>query len=180
MKQSTQDGPQRIKYIPYRESMHMEKNLGALLGALVFIGGILIIGRTPFAPINGRQDSWIFVSVAGLCWCALALILKNRKLRKNWIRVKARCLDREIWKGDTNDGDTGKTWYFILLCEFDLHGRTYKVTPGYWTTFATKGSVTRFLDKRITTGGLVEIYVNPDNPLQTELVGRDIKDLLLH
>jgi hypothetical protein len=110
----------------------------------------------------------------------LSLAYDARKRRRNWKRIKAKRLDKEIYKEKTIDADGhGITWHFQLLCEFELDGKTYKVTPAYWRTFFTKRGAKNFLESKIKNG-MCELYVNPDNPLETEFVGNDIKDFLLH
>jgi hypothetical protein len=175
------DGPVRIQYIPFERTLKpMKPNWGALVGALIFIGGILLMGRTGLERSFHCQGFWIYISFGGLLFALYSLLVGGRRVRRNWKRVKARCLDQEIFIEYSDDGDAGKSWSFILLCEFEFNGYTYRVTPDFWTTFITKGSVSRFLSKRVYSEGFCDIFINPDNPLQTEIVGRDIKDLLLH
>ena len=94
--------------------------------------------------------------------------------------LEAKCLDREIRQVCSPHGHGGKTWAFRLLCEFELAGQTYRVTPDYWTTFSSETSVASFLDQAVSPKGCCRLYVNPANPLQAELVGHDLKDALLH
>ena len=174
-------GPQRLKYIPYeRKRGFIRPNPGALIGSLIFLSAILLPGNIGLGNLFGSPGVWIWIAVGGLLFGIFSLAYQARKNRKNWIRVKARCLDHEVWKGFSNDSDGDIVWNFIMLCEYEFGGKTYRVTPAYWCSFPSQGSVLRFIGKRISPEGTCEIYINPDNPLQTELVGRDIKDVLLH
>lgn len=120
-------------------------------------------------PWTQRQDIWLSLMVIGLALGLLSLILKALWIRRAWKRVRARCLDHEIWEDYAEGPDSGKTWYFQLLCEFKLHGRTYQVTPSYWRTFATKAGVSSFLERKISPSGWCQLRINPKNPLQAEV-----------
>ena len=144
-------------------------------GAWVFSGALILACGLPFVLKN--RKAYLIMMVGGLSLALFSLFFKARRVRRNWVRIPARVLEREIIKEEDSEG---KTWAFRLLCEFDLNGRTYRVTPGFWRTFATRWGINRFLDNRISDGGLCELFVNPESPDQTELVGRDVKDFLLH
>lgn len=183
------DSP-RIQHIPYGRPKVVKPNGWCLVGVLIFISGIFgpaLIGRI-FGPdavklpkILELKSEWVIVAVclSGLLIMAIGLIRSGQKNRRHWIRVQARCLDQDYWREWSDGPDDGKTWTFRVLCEIELNGRTYRVTPGYWSSFGAQRSVQRFLDKNIKDG-MCELHVNPDDPLQTEFVGHDIKDVLLH
>jgi hypothetical protein len=77
-------------------------------------------------------------------------------------------------------GGARKNWAFRLLCEFDLGGKRYTVTPCCWSTFVSESSVNAFLENIVSPAEKCQIWVNPKNPLQAELIANDIKDFLLH
>jgi hypothetical protein len=120
-------------------------------------------------PWTQRQDIWLSLMGIGLAITFFSLGIKALWIRQNWIYVRARCLDQEVWKGLSDGPDPGKTWYFQLLCEFELKGQTFRVTPSCWRTFATKAGVSRFLKRKISPSGWCQLRANPDNPLQTEI-----------
>jgi len=127
------------------------------------------------SPWVQNHKIWLTLMVAGLLAAFLSLIGKAVWIRRNWRYVAAKCLERDVWK-DLGDGpDAGKTWYFRLLCEFELDGRTYRVTPSYWRTFATQTGVSNFLKRKISSEGWCLLRVNPANPLQAE-IGPDYDD----
>ena len=165
----------RIKSIPFRDKYAMmETNWGALLGALLFFIGIAA----------GFKIKILFlISIAGLLLMLVSTFIRGRNVRKNWVKISAQCIDREIKHTLGRPGPRGgvrRVWTFQLLCEYEMNERQYTVTPGYWTTFISEHRLQTFLEKVISSDGQCQLWVNPDNPLQTELVANDIKDLLLH
>ncbi len=172
---SSEKSEWRIKSIPFRDEYAMMKtNWGALLGALLFLVGI-------FAGF--KVKALFLISIAGLVLALFSILFRGRIVRRHWKKVSSQCIDREIKQVLSTPGIRGgarKTWAFQLLCEFDLSGKHYTVTPGYWTTFISERRIQAFLDRVISLDGKCQLWVNPDNPLQSELIGNDIKDLLLH
>ena len=168
-------GEWRIKTISFHNDYAMmETNWGALLGALLFLVGI-------FAGF--KVKALFLISIAGLVLALVSILFRGRIVRRHWKKLSAQCIDREIKHvlGKPGlRGGAGKTWAFQLLCEFEISGEQYTVTPGYWTTFISERQLQTFLDKVISLDGKCQLWVNPDNPLQAELAGNDIKDLLLH
>ncbi|MFW5733543.1 MAG: hypothetical protein ACOCWR_00625 [Oceanidesulfovibrio sp.] len=134
------------------------------------------------SPLLDRTMSWVVVMATGLVVMFVSLWHGGRRVRRDWRRVQARVLDKEIYEdiGYADGADSGTTWFFTLLCEFELNGETYRVTPSFWRSFGTQSGVRRFLEKVVNRNGLCELWVNPKNPLEAELVGRDVKDALLH
>ncbi|MFA9423272.1 MAG: hypothetical protein ACERLG_06825 [Sedimentibacter sp.] len=165
----------RIKNIPFCDSFAMMKtNWGAIIGSLLFVGGI-------FA---GFKASPLFsISIIGLFFTLISILFRGRIERKNWEKVLAQCTDRE-WKSVLSlagsKGGVRDVWAFQLLCEFELGGKMYTVTPGYWSTFISESQLLKFLNKVITSEGKCMLLVNPKNPLEAELIANDIKDFLLH
>ncbi len=165
----------RIKPIPFRDPYaRMETNWGAVVGALLFVGGIIA---------GFKMKALFAVSIAGLGIALASILLRGRIVRKNWKQVSARCIDRE-WRSVRGKpgprGGTRNTWTFLLLCEFEFDGELHRVTPGYWSTFSSERRVQEFLDRVISPSGQCQLWVNPKNPLQAELIADDIKDRLLH
>ncbi len=165
----------RIKTIPFRDDYAMMKtNWGALLGALLFLVGIYA---------GFKVKPLFLISIAGLVLGLFSVLFRGRIVRRYLEIISAQCIDREIKHVLGTPGLRGgarKTWAFQLLCEFEINGKQYIVTPGYWTTFISERLIQKFLDRVISFDGKCQLWVNPDNPLQAELIGNDIKDLLLH
>ncbi|MDQ7825076.1 MAG: hypothetical protein RDV48_19905 [Candidatus Eremiobacteraeota bacterium] len=165
----------RIEHIPSESESRVQANPLAALGALVFVGCIIM--ALVIKAADAVRLVWLLSGMAGFGLSLLAGWYKARQERRSWIRLKARCIDRE-WHSVRVP--KGTTWTFRILCEFTLEGRHYKATPVYWTTFISEKALTDFLEKVIAPDGTCELYVNPKDPLQVELVGKDIKDLLLN
>jgi hypothetical protein len=152
----------------------METNWGAFLGALLFIGGI-------FAGL--KVKALFSISVSGLVLALASILFRGQIIRKNLKKVLAQCTDKE-WKSiigaPGQRGGVREVWTFQLLCEFEIAGKQYTVTPGYWSTFISEDRLQNFLDQVISRDEKCQLWVNPKNPLQAELIANDIKDLLLH
>jgi hypothetical protein len=165
----------RIKTIPFRDPVaKMETNWGALFGALLFVAG----------GVAGLKVKALFsISFFGLVLALVCIFFQGRLVRRNWEKVSAQCIDKE-WKRVLGKpglkGGVRETWAFQLLCEFELEGKLYTVTPGYWSTFISAGRLEKFLDRVLSSDGKCQLWVNPKNPLQAELLANDIKDILLH
>lgn len=172
---SSENSDWRIKAILFRDNYAMmETNWGALLGALLFLLGIFV---------GFKIKIFFLISIAGLVIALFSVFFRGRRIRRNWGKVPAHCIDGEIKRVLSTPGLRGgakKTWTFQLLCKFELREKQHMVTPGYWTTFMSERRLRKFLDRAISPSGKCQLWVNPDNPLQAELIGNDIKDLLLH
>ena len=176
MGQMSQRTTWRIAHIPAAFESKVQMNPFGLLGAILFFGCLLraMIIKTGDAV----RLRWVAGAVFGLGVGLLAGWYRARRERRSWVKVKAQCLDREWHLIRIKSGRT--TWVFRILCTFDFEGKQYRATPIYWTTFFSEGALMRFLEKAIAPDGTCELYVNPRDPLQVELVGRDLKDLLVN
>lgn len=171
---SAEESGWRIQSIPSRDPYAMmETNWGAVLGALFFIGGI-------FAGL--KVAALFLISIFGLVLALISILFRGRIVRRNWKKYWPNARTRNGKSpGDTwPRGGVRLTWTFQLLCEFELDGNRYTVTPEYWSTFISENRLQKFLDKVISPDGACQLWVNPKNPLQTELIANDIKDFLLH
>ncbi|MCF8070148.1 MAG: hypothetical protein K9L30_16315 [Desulfobacterales bacterium] len=173
--ESSKKSEWRIKPIHYRDPHAMMKtNWGALFGAILFVGGI-------FAGL--KVNVLYLISVFGLVTGLISIFFRGRIERRNWKKVVGQCTDREWKRVPGTPGQRGGSrmvWTFQLLCEFELGGKIYTVTPGYWSTFISEARLVKFLDKVILPDGKCRLWVNPENPFQAELIANDIKDFLLH
>ena len=172
----------RIKWIPHEASnqtLAVKGNPVTALGALGFVAGIALVLST-----ENRQ--WTALIVGGLIVMFGSLLYSARKKRADWVKLPARCIDREMGKGIGRGGKP--VWSFRILCEFEYDGREYRVTPTHWLnvsyqTFAEdkgRSVVERELARVVGVDGMCWLYINPENPLQAEIASDDIKDKLLH
>ncbi|MDD5260513.1 MAG: hypothetical protein PHD76_01565 [Methylacidiphilales bacterium] len=168
-----------IQLIPYDDPskpMRVQTNLYALVGVLVFLGGFLLF-------LQKHDRIYLCVAVVALGLACLGLLFVGRSKRRGWQRLNAVCIDREHKRCHRIGGGAasgGYTWAFRLLCKFEFEGTEYSVTPGFWRSFASEKGLLRFLEKTINGDGICALYVNPQNPLQTEFSGGDLADWLLH
>lgn len=141
----------------------MQTNWWTLLGALLFVGGVVV-------SLISIDKSLILISLFGLFLSLISLYFGYRKKARNRKIETARCVDRE-WKQVPGRlglrGGTTKVWTFMLLCEFEIAGQLYSVTPGYRSpTFLTEKQLKKFLNKVITSDIRCRLRVNSENPLQ--------------
>ena len=163
----------RISPITHHHSTPRPTGLGCLssaFGVLMFLGGVIAaIVWNPWA---------VLIAVGGWVLIMLTIWLTARGRRRNWRRVRARCLDRELRQVSNPKG--GRSWMWRLLCEYDLPQGAQRVTPAVqWCTFLFRSSAERYLSQRVAEDGSCELYVNPDDPREAELVGQGIKEWLL-
>jgi len=170
----------RITMIPYDDPTkprRYETNWPGLACMLVFV--ILVIAYFT----TGMSPEHLLLALAGTVLAALfSVFVKARTGYSKWIRVRGKCLDRELHRCFSS---RGYSWSWRWLCEYEYDGATYRVTPTYWLTWGggklgSKRRAERFGNKVVDESGCMELWINPANPLQTEVVGRDIKDALLH
>jgi len=170
----------RIAMIPYDDpakAMRFQTNWPGLACMLVFV--ILVIAHFT----TGMAPEHLLPALALTLLCGiLSVFVRARMSYSRWIRVRGKCLDRELHLGYSG---LGYGWSWRWLCEYELDGVTYQVTPAYWRSWGrggerSKRQAERFANRVVDESGSIELWVNPANPLQTEVVGRDIKDLLLH
>jgi hypothetical protein len=129
------------------------------------------------------NEGFFAISIVGLLIGLISILFRGRTIRRNWKKVTANVIDQEYKRvlGPPGlRGGAGKNWAFRLLCEFDLGGKRYTVTPCCWSTFVSESSVNAFLENIVSPAEKCQIWVNPKNPLQAELIANDIKGLLLH
>jgi hypothetical protein len=164
----------RIPWIPRRHQPRppVWSTVACLLGAAMFLGGV--------AATLWFANLWfVVVAVGGWLVGLAALGLAARGRRRHWRRVPATCIDREVRQTvGLNKGHP--CWEARLLCAYDRDGSLQEVTlDGSWIAFRTRAAAERHLDRRIADDGRCELYVNPDDPTEAELVGQGIKDWLL-
>jgi hypothetical protein len=174
----------RIHYIPYEQSR--KAGTVSVGGWVMTLAGLALFLISFAMLFSGLWPAMIVMAPAGFLLVMFGTLVSNRTKRKDWVRLKAVCLDREhkrVWGlGSVGAGriSSGYTWTFRLLCKFELDGREYVVTPWFWHTFWSERDVRRFYAKAIGEDGTCSLYVNPRNPLETELSVGGMLDFLLH
>ena len=163
----------RIPLIPFNDSskpIMIQTNWFAVLGAIVFVGGL---------GLSFHKDDirYVYAALGGLAFALAGIWFVAKFRRRNWVKVEARCMDKDVQTGFNGEG---AFWAFRLLCTFAYQGKNYSVTPIFWRGFTSKNSINDFLGKKIQQDGRCFLYVNPKNPLQTELAAGDLADKLIH
>lgn len=170
----------RIAWIPHddgRRTQWAPTNRLALVGAVGFLGGL---GFAFFAASqNSVQGPVIGIATAlgSLLLMLFAVWRQARRKRADWVEITARCIDRECRQVV---GRGARNWDARLLCEFAFGGRSYRATPVvHYRTFLTEAGLQEYLASQISADGSCQLRINPGNPLECELVGCGLKEVLL-
>jgi len=171
LQDSQRDAGWRIKTIPWQDSNKLEyvQNTPLSLmtgcgGALIFIGSIVLF-IMEIAPM------WVIgIGVAGLVLGIIGRRYAAWHKYRNWIPVKATCVDKEIREIviPTKTGGN-KVWAFRLQCTFNYNGKLFAVTPdtSYKIIhFYEQNDLLKHLAKTIDEDGRCNLWINPDKPLQ--------------
>jgi len=168
----------RIQHIPWQPEGKLEvygpssalQWLLILAGFGGFLGGIpLISNRVVSTPVG------IGIMLGGLLLLFLSRFATGYRLYRHYVRVEAKCIDREVLEYEDPDSAGSLTkntfWAPRILCEYRYNGQTYRVTPIIVKTvaFNTESRVHKFLDDRIDPDGNCTLWINPETPLQTFL-----------
>jgi hypothetical protein len=168
----------RIKLIPFRKPPTTAAlSLATLTGMLAFIA---LLGAAVYVSNAGQRHlTWKLLAGAIASWLLILIanLIHHRALRRNWVVIPAKCVDREVLLMNSS---SGRTWGARWLCEFEINQMTIRSTPSHWRTFSTQESATRFGESVVNERGEISIWVNPENPRQTEIRGEDIYDWLMH
>jgi hypothetical protein len=184
--QRPSDSVWRIEKIPHEDAkargvvsfLPAVGSVGFIIGfsmlLLILFSRMRILARFAYAAMT--------LSAASLSVVFMGLWLMARQKRRGWKVVDGRCVDRELKQVFSANGEhSGWVWDWRIVCEYELNGTTYRVTPEVgWSTYATEKEAVQYLDKRISPTGGCKLNINPHIPLQAGLSGsRGIKEMLL-
>jgi hypothetical protein len=184
--QRPSDSVWRIKRIPHEEAK--AQGIVSFLPAIGGVGFIMAFSMLLLILISRMRilarfyHAALAFSAAGLFVLFMGLWLMARQKRRGWKIVYGRCVDREIKQVYSPNGEhSGWVWDLRIVCEYEFGGKTYRVTPKVgWSTYATEKEALKYLEKRISPTGGCKLGINPNTPLQAELLGsRGIKEMLL-
>lgn len=134
----------RIQWVPWQDSGKPEYVFNTpltlfliIVGIGMFFDGILlttkVVDAPKFVPISKFNHTWIGIGVIvfGLLVLFVSRIVAAYQKQKEWIKVEATCIDREVAAGRDYSGDGNGTvyWEYRLLCVFNFNGKQYRVTP---------------------------------------------------
>lgn len=145
------------------------KNLPGYLSLLSFLAFVVVFATLFIRGRAGDNVDNLFLPAASLFTLSLVFHLLGRYLHKaTWIRVEARCLDREIQKVAKSEG---ASFQARVLCEHEYLGKTVQCTPRvHWMGFSSELSTKKFLEERISADGRCMLRLNPKKPLEADLI----------
>jgi hypothetical protein len=150
----------------------------ALGGVLGFLTGLGLVGS------GGHKYQALGLALAGggftaTCGSILLNAARAKAKKAVWPVVSARCTDQKLRKiAFTSHDGAWDDWRWSLVCEINYAGKNYRVTPKVrWsdatqgeTPFRSEAEARQFIAQTITSSGECKLRVNPDNPLESELL----------
>lgn len=117
-----------------------------------------------------KNAQWpvLMIALVGLVMIFLGRIYASFNKQAGWIRLTARCIDREIQERHyPHRGNVKIVWEYRLLCEFTHNGSEYRVTPeaSHIAGFQSQNLLQKYLSDRIQPDYTCELWVDPRNPL---------------
>ena len=138
-----------------------------VVGGIAFTVGLALFSAEPVYHSAGKPLIFLgILTVMGWAWW------NAKRPDHYWRVVNARCLDRELRqiRVRTTPGFV-MGWFWRILCEYEYMGVKYRATPSvYWRNFQSQEEATAFLNERIRPDGTLLLRVNPECPLEAELV----------
>jgi hypothetical protein len=150
------------------------ENWAGYVAVVSIIGFPIGCGMAIYLKEHGRNPfPGIYLAIASWALCLIALAIKNKLKKKDWIFIEAKCLDRETRRVAARKGIT---WASRILCEFEHDGIPVQCTPTvHWSTFPSESRALEFLNSRIDPSGGCTLRINPRNPKEANLAGRRLK-----
>ena len=99
--------------------------------------------------------------------------------RKAWPVVPAQCTHQQLEvRRYSGEGGPSDGWLWQVVCEIRYGGKKYAVSPKvYWSDlgqgdapFWSEAKARQFISRKISPKGECQLRVNPDNPLEAELL----------
>ena len=154
----------RIEFLTWPRKMGIYQTpltlFTGLGGAAIFIGSIvaLLVYRQP--------KSVLIFGVGGLIMAGLGRVYAAWHEQRDWVEVKAKCIDLEYEAIPNGPEMRNEQWIFRILCEYTKKGKTHQITPSssYLTGFTSEDELKSYLDETINNSGQCTLWVNPNNP----------------
>jgi len=148
------------------------------LGLPAFLLG-MVLG---ILPEFGHVPLGIGLAVGGFLTAFASIFLnavQAKSKRKAWPVVPARCTEQQLqkkWFGNPEEFSEG--WLWRVVCEIDYGGKNYVVSPKvHWSDmermdapFCSEEKAQQFISLKISPKGECKLRVNPNNPLEAELL----------
>ncbi|MDI1302965.1 MAG: hypothetical protein PSX71_13755 [bacterium] len=159
----------RIKWIPWQDAGRVEQVYNTPLTLLSGFGGAAVfVGAVWFMASGHAQWPVLVAALTGLLTIFLGRIYAAFNKQAGWIRVTARCIDRDLQERDyPARGNVKVVWECRLLCEFSHDGREYRVTPeaSRLAGCPSRQALAQYLQEKIQPDGLCTLWIDPENPL---------------
>ena len=147
----------------------------AVPGVFAFLGGMWLL----FYNAEKYQSPGLMLAGTGLLAVFGSIILNARTAkarRATWPVVSARCIKQTLQKHHSYEG--GDFWLWQLVCETDYAGKKYQVVPKVrWSdagqaesSFSSEAKAQKFIAKILSGTGECKLRINPDNPLEAEML----------
>ena len=102
-----------------------------------------------------------------------------KRRRRAWPVVPAQCTHQQLQvRSYSGEGSPRDGWLWQVVCEVKYSGKQYTVSPKvHWsdlgqvdTPFWSESKARQFISRKISPKGECQLRVNPDNPLDAELL----------
>src|ERR1044071_2983083 len=169
----------RIQRIPHEtdlsKGLRPDNNWVALLFAIAFVTSLVVVvktrGNDPTIGMIGAAISFLGMFISAL--------VHTRLKKSKWVKIQSKCIDKELNTISVSGMPGRVLWTWRWLCEFELNGKKYRVTPDYFSSYSpTAGKLGAYNNKQIaeelgqtvfSNENTIELWVNPNNPLETEI-----------
>jgi len=166
----------RIKWIPWQEPGQLEYVYNTPLTTVAGIAGVvLFLGALGYLLLQGGSLWVLGVAMFGWVLLILGRLYAAWHKQRGWIRVQARCVDRELREfRNIYDVTALKNWQFRLLCEFEFKGKTARVTPepSRLLAFRSEEEAQKYLAENMTANGDCALWINSRNLRQASFPDR--------
>ncbi|MGD0651390.1 MAG: hypothetical protein ABSA97_09685 [Verrucomicrobiia bacterium] len=147
-------------------------------GVFAFLLGLVLVALPELGHLNFgvALTGGGFLALVGSTFLN-AVVAKAK--RAAWPVVSARCTERQLqMKAFWSDSGPVDGWLWRVVCEINYGGKHYVVSPRvHWSDsgqvdapFWSEEKAHQFVSQRISSNGECKLRVNPNNPLEAELL----------
>ena len=163
---------------------HAPKDMPIIIGFENWAGCLAVISAIGFVvgcimEIKDQDSLGIYIVFGSFSVCLFALGMKIFLTKKDWIFVRAKCLDREVTRVRSRNG--GSSYGSRVLCEFNYNNVSIQCTPVvHWTTQTCEDDAHELLNSRIDPDGECILKANPNNFKEANLAKRSKEVILMN
>jgi len=144
---------------------------GKLVGSIILCGTVMLVAAFLYAIMTASNSKDLAlpacVFLVGASFVSIGAIVNEKRRKSDWLRIEASCVDREIRR--VRNG-RGRHWAIRIKCVYVLNEEQIVCTPRVRWFGSGDQKGTEFLEKKINSHGECQIRVNPDNPLEADLL----------